>query len=406
MQSFSDLADTTSQPASMFLRVAVVAVLCGLIGSLDIPDTPDYQKCANTLFSQMKLKLATEMRQLNQTIAGVAGKFEAVCGGQLQQEGQIQVVHTSGPPPATAEDLSAMVTQLDRKLSDSQREIKRIVAVSAKKQDLKDSLVENNGILSHAIEEMVGVCATGRHVADSLAANNELLAETLGEAILESLIHDNETDIQLENSRKLVDIQTAVEGCLTKEQVEESLATTNTELTNIKIEITTTKEQVAESLANTNAELSAIKAEVTETKEGVEERLDFTNEALTTIKSQMTQLKAEAQEREDCYLAKIASLEEILAVILNATTMPPPTQAPQLTAQGTVYPCEDSTFPRNNYGVCESAVRFNKCYLETVAYHCCRTCTDNDMIPEMGPWRYRNDARVVNSLNVLRFFTL
>ncbi|KAK8385079.1 hypothetical protein O3P69_012109 [Scylla paramamosain] len=74
---------------------------------------------------------------------------------------------------------------------------------------------------------------------------------------------------------------------------------------------------------------------------------------------------------------------------------------------GPVYPCKDSTFPGSpGYDVCQAAVRFNRCRLQTVAYHCCHTCTSHNKLPEMGPWRYENASRVVNTLDVLRFFTL
>lgn len=212
-----------------FLRLTVVAALCGF-GSLEdngsnIPDTPDYQKCANLLKTGMEEKLSAELSTLNNTIASVKGKVEVLCGGTQYDN-----------PPATTEDLNATKADLERILN--------------------------------------------------------------------------------RFSRK-------------------------------------------------------------------------------------------AQERENWYKQKIASLENKLNEILNATLLPAPADGTPVTAMlGREYPCEDSTFPGNNYGVCESAVKFNKCYQETVAYHCCRSCTDNDKLPEIGPWRYRNDTRVVNSLDVLRFFTL
>lgn len=140
-------------------------------------------------------------------------------------------------------------------------------------------------------------------------------------------------------------------------------------------------------------------------------RTPVTQEDLNATKGELlrflNEFSREAQRRENWYMAKITDLEKTLADIFNATRLPTPAEATPVAAMlGTEYPCEDSTFPGNNYGVCESAVKFNKCYQETVAYHCCRSCTDNDKLPEIGPWRYRNDTRVVNSLDVLRFFTL
>lgn len=342
-----------------FLRLAVVAVLCGL-GALDIPDPPDYQKCANSLFAQMKVKLATEMRELNRTIGDVAGKVERLCGAEDNQQ-QIQVVQSSmaAEAPATAGDVASMKTGLERKLSDFHKDVKRIVQATAKKSDIVNGLSSNNDVLLDAIGTAMEQCTDDQLINEintTLAQNHQLLLASLQDVLMVCGEQQDDADSQTENKKVLTAIQTAVGQCVTKQQVEESLA-------------------------STNAELSVIKTAV---------------ELITS----------EAQAREERYMARIASLEEMLAEILNATRQQQQQliQVPAL--GGTVYPCEDSTFPRNNYGVCESAVRFNKCYLETVAYHCCRTCTDNDKLPEMGSWRYRNDNREVNSLDVLRFFTL
>ncbi|XP_063595359.1 uncharacterized protein LOC134772322 [Penaeus indicus] len=112
---------------------------------------------------------------------------------------------------------------------------------------------------------------------------------------------------------------------------------------------------------------------------------------------------------------RLKALEELTEKINNNTLLPPPPPPPTTTtttprptttttAARQISPCLDSTFLGGGatLDVCDAAVRFKKCQLDFVAYHCCRSCTDAGMVPEMGPHRYLNFSRRVSILKALQ----
>lgn len=116
--------------------------------------------------------------------------------------------------------------------------------------------------------------------------------------------------------------------------------------------------------------------------------------------------------------ARLGALEELAEKINNNTLLPPPppppstttttttttTPRPTTTTTASISPCLDSTFVGGGamLDVCDAAVRFKKCRLDFVAYHCCRSCTDAGMITEMGPHRYLAFDRKVSILKALQ----
>ncbi|XP_064110977.1 uncharacterized protein LOC135218537 [Macrobrachium nipponense] len=71
--------------------------------------------------------------------------------------------------------------------------------------------------------------------------------------------------------------------------------------------------------------------------------------------------------------------------------------------QGQTGDCEDSEFLGSSLDmrVCNAAVRYNKCYIQMIAYHCCRSCTDAGLLPETGPHRYMNLPRKISLFQML-----
>ncbi|KAK8754290.1 hypothetical protein OTU49_015421 [Cherax quadricarinatus] len=82
----------------------------------------------------------------------------------------------------------------------------------------------------------------------------------------------------------------------------------------------------------------------------------------------------------------------------TTTTLPPTTKGPLVA-------CEDSVFRGSspNLSVCAAAVRFKKCQLQFVSFHCCHSCTDAGQIPTLGSWRYLNYPREVTILQALNY---
>ncbi|XP_037793314.1 uncharacterized protein LOC119588746 [Penaeus monodon] len=110
--------------------------------------------------------------------------------------------------------------------------------------------------------------------------------------------------------------------------------------------------------------------------------------------------------------ARLGALEELAKKINNNTLLPPPTTTTTTTPRPTttttaakqISPCLDSTFLGGGatLDVCNAAVHFKKCQIDFVAYHCCRSCTEAGMVPEIGPHRYLNFGRRVSILKALQ----
>ncbi|XP_066958456.1 uncharacterized protein [Macrobrachium rosenbergii] len=65
--------------------------------------------------------------------------------------------------------------------------------------------------------------------------------------------------------------------------------------------------------------------------------------------------------------------------------------------------CEDSEFLGSTLDmrVCNAAVRYSKCYIQIIAYHCCRSCTAAGLLSETGPHRYLNLPRKISLFKAL-----
>ncbi|KAK4307495.1 hypothetical protein Pmani_020747 [Petrolisthes manimaculis] len=102
----------------------------------------------------------------------------------------------------------------------------------------------------------------------------------------------------------------------------------------------------------------------------------------------------------------VDGIQEGLHEIANYTR---PKTIPEVheTETRTQYPCEDSNFvfDEEEFDVCATSVRFKRCQIQTLAYHCCRSCTDSGQIPEDGPWRYMNYSRTVTRLTASQLLT-
>ncbi|KAK8385253.1 hypothetical protein O3P69_012224 [Scylla paramamosain] len=212
--------------------------------------------------------------------------------------------------------------------------------------------------------------------------------------------------------------------CVTRQEVEEMLNAS------VKLVVGSIEEALGQCASEDK--VKEVLDEVVEVQEGVEQVAAVTGQAreeaqrcplegAALVTQEVAALNGSVHKMEANFVEMTKLLQMSIEEILNFTRLPPPTLPPTTTTTttttthipttptppGAVYPCEDSTFPGSpGYDVCQAAVRFNRCRLQTVAYHCCHTCTSHNKLPEMGPWRYENASRVVNTLNVLRFFTL
>lgn len=79
----------------------------------------------------------------------------------------------------------------------------------------------------------------------------------------------------------------------------------------------------------------------------------------------------------------------------TTTETPIPTSPP---------PCLDSNFvgAGRSLDVCSAAVRFRKCHLQFVAFHCCRSCTDSGLISTIPNYSGPRTVPVLQALKSLR----
>lgn len=128
-----------------------------------------------------------------------------------------------------------------------------------------------------------------------------------------------------------------------------------------------------------------------------------TTETVENMMAKVEELKGEVEGLEAGIDLGLDAVMEAVVEVYNNTQPPAPPAPPQ---PDEITPCEDSTFrSTSSVAVCQSAVRFNKCYQKRVSYHCCNTCTAEGKLPEMGPWRYINQKREVSTLDVIRYFS-
>ncbi|KAG7169998.1 uncharacterized protein LOC121864924 [Homarus americanus] len=110
------------------------------------------------------------------------------------------------------------------------------------------------------------------------------------------------------------------------------------------------------------------------------------------------------EEAENMMMERLQALEEITQALNNNLKVAPTITIPQSTSTtppGTLSTCMDSLFvgphaAQKSSNLCKTAMRYDKCSLQIVAYHCCRTCTDAGHIPEIGPHRFLHYPRLVN----------
>ncbi|XP_063847173.1 uncharacterized protein LOC135092522 [Scylla paramamosain] len=273
------------------------------VSTLALPDTPDYQICANGLFSQVKQKFDSDMNALDDKLMNVTFQIEQLCAGTPRPAVPEGTQEVSGSNP--------MLTMLQKIeiMEETLNQMQRKLNASATKPNLTEM--------------------------------------------------QNSVDSSIEASK--VEVQTLLESTVKKQDVKDIFNGGMNEVV-----------KALEHFANKDT-------------------------VLVTLNGSVYKMETDFVERTE-------RLEEMVTQILNFTRLHPPSTT---TPSGPVYPCKDSTFPGSpGYDVCQAAVRFNRCRLQTVAYHCCHTCTSHNKLPEMGPWRYENASRVVNTLDVLRFFTL
>ncbi|XP_063847172.1 uncharacterized protein LOC135092521 [Scylla paramamosain] len=302
-----------------FLRLGAVAIVAAA-SALDILDTPDYQKCANGLFNQVKEKLDTDMNALNV-------KLMNVMNVTLKVQQQCTTTPSPAVPQGTQEVSGSNLPTLFQKIEIMEETLNQMQRKLSALATVEDLTQMENSIKNKVEETMMNV---------------------------EDMVND---------SAKKQDVI---------EVVNES----------VKV-VLGSIEEAQRQCAN-----------------------EVTGAALVT--QEVAALKGSVNEMEANFVEMTKRLEGMVTQILNFTQLSLPTLPPSTTTpQGPVYPCEDSTFPGNpGYDVCQAVLRFDKCRLRTVAYHCCHTCTSHNKLPEMGPWRYENASRVVNTLDVFRFFSL
>ncbi|XP_037793316.1 uncharacterized protein LOC119588749 [Penaeus monodon] len=134
----------------------------------------------------------------------------------------------------------------------------------------------------------------------------------------------------------------------------------------------------------------------------LEEMMQELSEDVDENGSVLSGMSLALEDAEDMLADRLTALERLTERLSGdsepreATSRASTTSAP--TTPESMAECLDSQFMggRNSMDVCSLAVRYNKCRLQVVAYHCCRSCTDAGHTPEVGPHRFLDYPRRVD----------
>lgn len=137
----------------------------------------------------------------------------------------------------------------------------------------------------------------------------------------------------------------------------------------------------------------------------LEEMMQELSEDVDENSSVLSGMSLALEDAEDMLADRLTALERLTERLngdradsepREVTSRASTTSAP--TTQESMAECLDSQFMggRNSMDVCSLAVRYNKCRLQVVAYHCCRSCTDAGHTPEVGPHRFLDYPRRVD----------
>ncbi|XP_071513671.1 uncharacterized protein [Panulirus ornatus] len=108
------------------------------------------------------------------------------------------------------------------------------------------------------------------------------------------------------------------------------------------------------------------------------------------------------EDAEHMLVDRLQTLEDLTQQLTDSMAISSPDMTSEsdssTTTPGAVSACLNSQFIGvQAYGdLCSTAVRYKKCSLQIVAYHCCQTCTEARQIPEMGPHRFLHYPRRVS----------
>ncbi|KAK3849027.1 hypothetical protein Pcinc_044202 [Petrolisthes cinctipes] len=236
-------------------------------------------------------------------------------------------------------------------------------------QDLKDSVATRNPAVEDANTEVIDEIGTVK------AQVSAMLTQVAGLAS-----HEDLTALKAK-------MATAISGLANKETVATILEDVITEqLQQVTLKVDEVKETCG-SCGQAGRGCERV-------KEGVE---SLVAETLSTRDTQVN-------ETIRRLLLSVDGIQEGLHEIANYTRPPTIPEADRETLSETEtrtqYPCEDSNFVLDGeeFDVCATAVRFKRCHMQSLAYHCCRSCTDSGQIPEDGPWRYINTSRTVTRI--------
>lgn len=350
------------------LRVLLMVGVIAYTSSEEV--IPLYAKCANILFNRVQTKLTADIGALQSEIEGVSRKLDVTCGHQPQ----VEVEEVILPSPnqvipslnllTKMEELIEKVNSMDGKLNEALTRM--TVMENALKKTEEVDLSHLNGSIAAMVDQSTKHLHSQLRRLPTKEQVQELVVTHVG-GVQEA-------------------VREGSEGC-----------GSNAKLTEVLQEVKVVKSDIERVTNDTEA-----------TKEEVKRctQQDTTQE-LRSVMTRMETLQGKVEGLEIGLEEDLQYVKGVLVEVFNNTMPPPPpptTSRPTL-PPGQITPCEDSTFRGTNaINVCQTAVRFNKCRLAAVAYHCCHTCTTEGRLPEMGPWRYVDQNRDVTTLDVVRFF--
>ncbi|XP_037793255.1 uncharacterized protein LOC119588691 [Penaeus monodon] len=328
----------------------------------------------------MKKLLSEQQKYIDNRLNTLTLTMEMVCGSQAisQVNGRVDVAESG----INIENMAAEIVRILTAVLQSQLSP---LATSEALSDLQSNLSSSAATLTGEVKQAIS------SLASEVDTNTKSLA----------------TESQLQEIKEQL---ASVTSCNHRKDFDQVLAL-----------LTTTEEDIddlAESLNTSLAEQKAACLSGDEHQQRTASLVELLESLQVSVNSNADSIRGVASVvggLEGDVVRRLEVLEELAEKINNNTLLPPPpppttttTTTPRPTTTTTaakqISPCLDSTFLGGGatLDVCNAAVHFKKCQIDFVAYHCCRSCTEAGMVPEIGPHRYLNFGRRVSILKALQ----
>nr|XP_045603921.1 bromodomain-containing protein DDB_G0280777-like [Procambarus clarkii] len=374
------------------------------------PDVPHSDEILFSIQNQIKLFLQQQRTHFNVRLDALEGKMEQLCTGNKEENQSDMNSIDNVLNVKIAEMMDLFIGKLSTLVTKVEEVERKVNSLSS---DVLNSM-ENK--LSPLNDHIIQV----KQSMSSLAAQNDLLelksklstlVSTTTSDLKQSLAslatlshvsdHTQQLDARLTEVRDLL-----TDGCVAP-------VSENTNILNQVLNSVTLNKESIDGLSTTQQagvtqcldHHTQAAGNITGALHDLKDLAMNNNRNLDTLSSTLQEVTSDLKRRLTALEGTVSKIDNNTQPPTSTTTTTTTTTPLPPTTLGPLTPCEDSTFigSSSTLSVCSAAVRFKKCRLQFVAFHCCSSCTADGQIPAMGSWRYLNYPRTVTILQALNY---